>query len=188
MATECCRGLCCVGAAASAAAAPAAHLNCVYVSVGDAVDAADDVDRAGVVALVHGNTQNAEPLIFQTVSLLAPASPVSLVCHICRARPRSDTSAYSVVAHHEHRRTPGVLQDVQLRWHFHQLCSHTRHKSIEVLLKQSGVGCALSSWSVVRLGPWDFSIAAAQCHDQLHAHGHPLVFQPRRELPLPAGR
>ena len=48
-----------------------------------------------------------------------------------------------------------------------------------------GVDRLLAPWSVVRLGPCTSERRVVQGCGQLHAHGHPLVSQPRAEPALP---
>ena len=58
-------------------------------------------------------------------------------------------------------------------------------KQIEVHRILPGVGRPLAPWSVVRLGPCTSERRVVQGCGQLHAHGHPLVSQPRAEPALP---
>ena len=56
---------------------------------------------------------------------------------------------------------------------------------VEVHRIHPGVGRHLAPWSVVRLGPCTSERRVVQGCGQLHAHGHPLVSQPRAEPALP---
>ena len=58
-------------------------------------------------------------------------------------------------------------------------------EQIEVHRILPGVGRHLAPWSVVRHGPCTSERRVVQGCGQLHAHGHPLVSQPRAEPALP---
>ena len=60
-----------------------------------------------------------------------------------------------------------------------------RGKFIVLGRSHPGVGRPLAPWSVVRLGPCTSERRVLQGCGQLHAHGHPLVSQPRAERALP---